>query len=58
MLTVILIWQCVKIAKLTYTIIDPFILQAWVSIYSAQNCQFKMPPTAFFEQTTKYNVCQ
>ena len=36
-LTVILIWRFgdhVKIAKLTYAIIDPFILQAWVSIHT------------------------
>ena len=36
-LTVILIWQfgdCVKIAKLTYAIIDSFILRAWVFIYT------------------------
>ena len=25
------------------------------STYSTQNCQFKIPPTAFFKQTTKYN---
>ena len=33
----ILIWQfgdCVKIAKLTYAIIDPFVLQAWVSLHT------------------------
>ena len=37
MLTVILIWRFgdhVKITKLTYAIIDPFILQAWVSLHT------------------------
>ena len=28
------IWQTHKIAKLTYAIIDPFILQAWVSVHT------------------------
>ena len=35
--TVILIWWfgiCIKIAKLTYAIIDPFILQAWISLHT------------------------
>ena len=37
MLTVILICRFgkrIKIAKLTYAIIDPFILQAWVSLHT------------------------
>ena len=56
----ILIWQfgeCVKITKLTYAIIDPFILQAWVMGFSPHRTeihQFKIPPTAFSEQTVKY----
>ena len=28
------------------------------SPHSTQDCQFKILPTAFSEQTTKYNVCQ
>ena len=55
----ILIWQFgdrIKIAKLTYAIIDSSILQAWVflytSLYDSEIHQFKIPPTAFSEQTT------
>ena len=57
----ILIWRfgnLVKIVKLTYTITDPFILQAWVSLHTVINeiSQFEILSTAFFEQTAKYNV--
>ena len=57
-LTVILIGYRVKVAILTYAIIDPFILQAWVFLNLPSNeiRQFKIPPTVFSEQTTKYNV--
>ena len=36
------------IAKLTYAIIDPFILQAWVSLHTI--LQFKIPLTAFLSK--------
>ena len=52
----ILIWQFgerIEIAKLTYAIIDPFILQAWVSLHTVlksanlksrqQRCLSKLP---------------
>ena len=48
----ILIWRFgdrVKIAKLTYAIIDPFILMGFYT-YSTQNHQFKIPPTAFLNK--------
>ena len=51
----ILIWlfgDHVKIAKLTYGIIDPFILHASMdfSPYGNEVRQFKIPPTAFSEK--------
>ena len=47
----------VKIAKLTYAIIDPLILQSMgFSPYSNKIHKFNIPSTAFSEQTTKYNV--
>ena len=61
----ILIWRfgkCIKIIKLTYAIIGPFILQAWISLHTVlksanlKSRQFKIPPTESFEQTAKYNV--
>ena len=50
----------VEIAKLTYAIIDPFILQAWISLYTVLKITNlkSHAPTAFFEQTAKYNVRQ
>ena len=57
----ILIWRfgkCIEIAKLTYAIIDPFILQAWVFLHTVlKSANFKSHQQQF-EQTTKYNVHQ
>ena len=66
---VILIWQFgnrVKIAKLTYAIIDPFILQAWVSLCTVLNTatsksrqQFlSKPPNIMFANNSAYTVYQ
>ena len=63
-----LIWQFddrVKIAKLTYVIIDPFILQAWVSLHTAlkitnlkscQQCCLSIPPNIMFTNNSAYTV--
>ena len=64
----ILIWwfgKCIKIAKLTYTIIDPFILQAWVSLHtvlksanlkSHQQRVLSKPPNKMFANISAYTV--
>ena len=55
----------VKIAKLTYTIIDPFILQAWVSLHtvlksaslkSRQWYFLNKPPNILFANISAYTV--
>ena len=54
----ILIWRFddrVKITKLTYTIFDPFMLQAYgfLSPYSTEIHQFKIPAIVPSEETAK-----
>ena len=55
----------VKIAKLAYAIIDPFILQAWVSLHtvlkaanlkSCQQCFLSKPPNIMFANNSVYMV--
>ena len=61
MLTVILSWRFsdhIRIAKLTYAIIDPFILQAWVSLHTVLKTTNLKSHQQRFEQTAKYNVRQ
>ena len=65
----ILIWrfgECIKIAKLTYAIINPFILQAWVSLHielKFANLKFRQqrflskPPNILFANISAYTVC-
>ena len=64
----ILIWRFgdhIKIAKLTYAIINPFILQAWVSLYTVlktanlKSCQQRFlskPPNVMFTNNSAYAV--
>ena len=58
----ILVWRFgdrVKIAKLTYAIIDPFVLQAWASLHTVlKPTNLKSRQQHFFEQTAKYKVHQ
>ena len=66
----ILIWRFgdhVKIAKLTYAIIDPFILQAWVSLHtvlktanlkSRQQRVLGKPPNIMFANNCLYGILQ
>ena len=59
----ILIWQfgeCVKIAKLTYAMHyqSIYTISMGFSPYSIEIRQFKILPTALFEQTAKYNFRQ
>ena len=53
-MTVILIWWFGE------SLHDCIIVYASMGffLYSNQNCQFKIPPTAFSEQTAKYNFCK
>ena len=60
------IWQLRKIAKLTYANIDPFILQAWVSIHTVLKCAnlksrqqrfLSKPPNIMFTNNSAYTVC-
>ena len=63
-----LIWwfgDHIKIAKLTYAIIDPFLLQAWVFLHtimttanskSHQQCFLSKPPNIMFTYTSAYTV--
>ena len=65
---VILIWQFgdhIKIAKLSYAIIDPFILQAWVSLHtvlkttnlkSHQQRLLSKTPNIMFSNNSAYTV--
>ena len=65
----ILIWRFgerVKIAKLTYAIIDLFILQAWISLHtelkstnlkSRQQRFLSKPPNIMFANISAYTVC-
>ena len=55
----------IKIAKLTYAIIDPFILQAWVSLHtllksanlkSRQQCCLSKLPNIMFANISAYTV--
>ena len=67
-LTVTLIWRFgehVKIAKLTYAIIDLFVLQAWVSLHTElksanlKSCQQRFlskPPNIMFVNISAYTV--
>ena len=48
----------VKITKLTYTIIDPFILQTWVSLHTVLKTAHLNIANSVFEKNTKYNVHQ
>ena len=64
----ILIWRFgerIKIAKLTYAIMDPFILQAWVSLHTVlksanlKSCQqhyLSKPPNIMFANISAYMV--
>ena len=64
----ILIWRfgnCIKIAKLNYTIIDPFILQAWISLHtllksaslkSYQQCFLSKQPNIIIAYISAYTV--
>ena len=64
----ILIWrfgECIKIAKLTYAIIDPFIPQAWVSLHtelksanlkSYQQHFLSKPPNIMLANISAYTV--
>ena len=64
----ILIWRFgkrIKITKLPYTIIDPFLLQAWVSLHtvlksanlkSRQQQVLRKPPNIMFTNISAYMV--
>ena len=66
MLILVLFGDYVKIAKLTYTIIDPFILQAWVSLHTVkkstnlkshqQRFRSKLPNTMFVYIFCLYSI--
>ena len=60
-----LICNCLNIAKLTYAIIDPFILQAWVSLHTVlktanlKSCQQRFlskPLNIMFAYISAYTV--